>query len=154
MKNKATGIVWGVILMAAGLETAPASPPCPPWQAREVRIGHQTWRVEVAFSPEERERGLSGRQVLPPGRAMWFVLPAPGMHGFWMRDMAFPVDLAWIAPQGRVIGVETLPPCGPGPCPIHYPPEPAGFVLEAAAHSMPDVADVEEAQASWLCGTD
>jgi len=116
-----------------------------------VRIGHQSWRVEVAFTPEERERGLSGRPQLQPGSAMWFVLPAPGFHGFWMKDMAFAVDLAWITSQGQVAGVETLPPCGPEPCPIHYPPEPVGFVLEAVAGSVPDT---EGERAQWQCAPD
>ena len=151
MRRTVFGLMWGVILMAAAPEPAPASPPCPPQQAKAVRIGHQSWRVVVAFSPQERERGLSGRPHLPPGTAMWFVLPTPGFHGFWMKDMAFPVDLVWITPQGRVAGVETLPPCGPEPCPIHYPPEPVGFVLETGAVGVPDL---EGERVHWLCEPD
>ena len=148
MNKAVVGIVWGVILMATGVEPAPASPPCPPQQAREVRIGHQSWQVEVAYTPAERERGLAGRQRLSPGTAMWFVLPEPGFPGFWMQGMAFALDLAWVSPQGRLIAVETLPPCGPDGCPIHFPPEPVAFVLEAEAGSVPDV---EGEQVDWLC---
>lgn len=151
MKKAVAGFVWGVILLAAGPEQAPASSPCPPQLAREVRIGHQSWQVQVAFSAQERERGLSGREHMPPGTAMWFVLTEPGFHGFWMQDMAFPINLIWITPQGRVAGVETLPPCGPAGCPIHYPPEPVGFVLETPAHTAPDM---EGERASWQCKPD
>lgn len=122
--------------------------PCPPEQAREVRIGHQAWRVEVAHSPAQRQRGLSGRKQLPPETAMWFVLPGPGHHGFWMKDMAFAIDLAWVTPQGRVAGVETLAPCRQEPCRVHYPPEPVGFVLEAGAGAIRASAG---GQARWLC---
>lgn len=151
MKKTVAGFVWGIILLAAGLEQTPASPPCPPQLAGEVRIGHRIWRVDVAHTMDERERGLSGRQRIAPGTAMWFVLPEPGIHGFWMKDMAFPIDLVWITPQGRVAGVETFPPCGPGACPIHYPPEPVGFVLEAVANTVPDT---EGEQVVWQCGPD
>lgn len=151
MNKTVAGFVWGVILLAAGQEQAPASPPCPPQLAKSVHVGHHTWQVDVAYTMAERERGLSGRQRIAPGTAMWFVLPGPGMHGFWMKDMAFPIDLLWITPQGRVAGVETLPPCGPEGCPIHYPPETVGFVLETLAHTAPDT---EGEQATWRCGPD
>lgn len=151
MKKAVAGFVWGVILLAAGQEQVQASSPCPPQLARGVRIGHHVWRVEVAYTPAQRERGLSGRQRIAPGTAMWFVLPGPGMHGFWMKDMSFPIDLIWVTPQGRVAGVETLPPCGPVGCPIHYPPEPVGFVLETPAHSAPDM---EGERVSWRCEAD
>jgi uncharacterized membrane protein (UPF0127 family) len=151
MRKTLFGLMWGVILMATGPELASASPPCPPQQAKTVRIGHQSWRVQVAFSPKEREQGLSGREHIPAGTAMWFVLPEPGFHGFWMQDMAFPLDLVWITPQGRVAGVETLAPCGPAPCPIHTPPEPVGFVLETTAGEVPDL---EGKQVRWICNTD
>lgn len=151
MRKNLLGLVWGVILMATGPEPAPASPPCLPQQAKAVRIGHQSWRVEVAFSSRERARGLSGRSHLPPGTAMWFVLPVPGFHGFWMQGMAVPVDLAWVTPQGRVAGVETLMPCGPEPCPIRYPPEPVGFVLETHVGGL---SNLKGEPVHWRCETD
>jgi uncharacterized membrane protein (UPF0127 family) len=151
MEKAVAGIVWGVILLAAGLEQAPAASPCPPRLAGEVRVGHQAWRVEVAFTEQERARGLAGRPGIAPGTAMWFVLPEAGIHGFWMKGMAFAVDLAWVTPQGRLLGVETLSPCRAGPCPVHYPPEAVGFVLEAAAGSVPDL---EDAQVTWRCIAD
>ena len=151
MRKTVVGMAWGVILMAAGAEPALASPPCPPQLAKEVRIGHQSWQVEVAYALEERQRGLGGRPRLPEGSARWFVLPAPGFYGFWMQGMAFPVDLVWITPQGRVAGVETLTPCGPEACPIHYPPEPVGFVLETVANTVPET---EGEQISWQCNAE
>jgi uncharacterized membrane protein (UPF0127 family) len=152
MKKAVIRMVGGVILLAAGPAPALATPPCPPQQAREVRIGHQTWRVEVAQTEAERERGLAGRTGLPPGGAMWFVFPAPGRYGFWMKGMAFALDLAWISPQGRLLGVETLPPCpAAGPCPVHYPPQPVAFVLETAAGSGPEL---EDGPVTWQCEAD
>ncbi|MEW5769386.1 MAG: DUF192 domain-containing protein [Pseudomonadota bacterium] len=142
----------GVILLgAAAAVPSLAAPACAPERATAVRIGAREWRVETAATPAQRERGLSGRPGLPAGRGMWFVLSEPGIHGFWMRDMRFAIDLAWITPQGRVAGVETLPPCTAAPCPIHYAPEPVAYVLEAAAGTLPRD---EDGQASWDCAPD
>ncbi len=125
-----------------------AAPPCPPWLASHVQVGERIYRVEVAATPAQWQRGLSGRDHLAPGEGMWFVLPLPGIHGFWMKDMTFPIDLVWITPQGLIAGVETLPPCAPGSCPIQYPPEPVGFVLETNAGTVPELEGV---QIRWLC---
>jgi uncharacterized membrane protein (UPF0127 family) len=108
-------------------------PPARPLEATHVQVGKQSFKVEVATSPATRERGLSGRPSLPADAGMWFVFPSPGRHGFWMRDMAFAIDLAWIGPDRRVLGVARLEPCGPHACPIHYPPAPAAYVLEVGA---------------------
>jgi hypothetical protein len=116
--------------MGLAAEACLAQAGCLPQQARTVRIAHQTWEVTVAWTEAERERGLSGRDSLSAGEGMWFVLPEPGRHGFWMKDMGFPIDLVWITPQRRVAGSVTLSPCGEGPCRIHYPDEAVSFVLE------------------------
>jgi hypothetical protein len=111
-------------------------------------VGKQRFRVEVAATESARERGLSGRTSLQAGAGMWFVLPAPGLHGFWMKDMGFPIDLVWVSPDQVVVGVERLKPCGPHACPIHYAPRPAIYVLEVnAGHFAGKPGD----RAHWLC---
>lgn len=112
-----------------------------------MTIGTRTWLVEVAATPEDRSQGLAGRTSLAPDQAMWFVLPEPGIHGFWMQDMNFAIDLAWVTPQGRIAEVETLVPCTQTPCPVFFPPEPALFVLETRAGEIPAEAD----RLTWSC---
>lgn len=124
---------WGAILLAAWAGAAAGEPACPPQEARTVQVGGQSWRVAVACQEADRERGLSGRPRLAAGEGMWFVLPEPGLHGFWMKDMAFAIDLVWVTPELRVAGSARLSPCGDGPCPIHTPPEPVAYVLEINA---------------------
>lgn len=133
MRKRAIGVCWGAILLGLGADACLAQAGCPPQQAQTVRIAQQSWQVSVAWTEAERMRGLSGRDRLPAGTGMWFVLPEPGLHGFWMRDMAFPIDLVWITPRQRVAASVTLPPCGDGPCTVHYPDEAVGFVLEVNA---------------------
>jgi uncharacterized membrane protein (UPF0127 family) len=121
------GLLLAVLLWPMG---AQADPPCPVLEATHVQVGKQRFRVEVAAGAADRERGLSGRASLPVDAGMWFVLPASGPHGFWMKDMEFAVDLVWISQGREVIGVERLAPCGAFHCPTHYAPRPAAYVLE------------------------
>ncbi|MDD5390372.1 MAG: DUF192 domain-containing protein [Gallionellaceae bacterium] len=119
------------LLLLLGAALARAS--CPAEQARTVQIGAQRFAVEVAATPTSRERGLSGHEGLAPDSGMWFVLPEAGKIGFWMRGMRFPIDLIWVGPKQRVVGVATLPVCRDAPCPITYPAAPAAYVLEIGA---------------------
>lgn len=121
---------------------------CPAWLATHVLVGQQRFRVEVAASESTREKGLSGRTDLPTDAGMWFAMPAPGMHGFWMKDMVFPIDLIWISPDRVVLGAARLAPCAAHACPIHYPPAPAAYVLEVNAGRF---AGKPGDRAEWLC---
>ena len=120
-------------VMLALLAAACAGAECAPERATSVQIGAQNFRVEVAATPAQRARGLSGRAALGAGNGMWFVMPKPDLHGFWMRDMHFAIDLVWIDGERRVLGVETLTPCIDKDCPIHHPPKPVAYVLEVEA---------------------
>ena len=111
-------------------------------------MGGQTFRVEVAATDATREQGLSGRTTLPADSGMWFALPAPGLHGFWMKDMNFPIDLVWISPDHEVLGSIRLPPCGSYACPVYYPPSPATYVLEVNAGSF---TGQPGDRAGWFC---
>lgn len=107
--------------------------PCPAEQASSVHIGGQRYTVEVAATTATRERGLSGHERLAADAGMWFVFPEAGMPGFWMRGMRFPIDLIWVSPERKVLGVATLSICRDAPCPITYPPAPTIQVLEIDA---------------------
>jgi uncharacterized membrane protein (UPF0127 family) len=107
---------------------------CPASEAVRVRVGNQQFRAETAAGEKARELGLSRRASLPADAGMWFVMPHPDWHGFWMKDMAFPIDLVWISPDRTVVDVLGLKPCTEQSCSIHYPPAPVAFVLEVNAH--------------------
>lgn len=57
--------------------------------------GH-TFLLELALTPEEKQRGLSGRDSLPQNHAMLFPYDHKELYGFWMKDMRFPLDFLWI----------------------------------------------------------
>src|SRR5574337_781809 len=70
-----------------------------------VIAGRMTLTVELARTPEEQVRGLSGRPGLKPGYGMLFVYDRPHPVSIWMKDMRFPLDIIWIR-GGRIVAIE------------------------------------------------
>lgn len=134
--------------MAQTTGEAHAGESCTSDHAMRVHIGAQTFNVSVAANPQDRARGLSGRARLETGSGVWFVFPSPDWYGFWMRDMNFPIDLIWISPKARVVGVLSLQPCVGKNCPIHYASNPVAHVLEVNAGAFAGkVGD----RVTWSC---
>jgi hypothetical protein len=95
-----------------------------------------TIEVEIADTPETRERGLSFRRSLQEGRGMLFVLPEVSRPIFWMKNMKFPIDILWLRDGVIVDVIKEAPPYGDLP-PIQYLPEAdADTVLEIPAGSF------------------
>lgn len=101
-----------------------------------VQIGETRINVEIADTDALRERGLSGRESLGENDGVLFIFPSMGIHGFWMKDMRFPIDIVWIS-NGKIIGIEKDIDSQVGAqiseLRIYYPPEPVDKVLEIAA---------------------
>jgi hypothetical protein len=93
-----------------------------------------TVAVDVAATPETREKGLSDRPVIGPGEGMVFLFPAAELYAFWMKDMHFPIDILWIS-EGQLVDMTTdVPPAVPGQeIPRYAPKFPADTVLEVQA---------------------
>jgi len=74
------------------------------------------------------------REGLQSGEGMLFIFESPAPHAFWMKNMAFPIDVIWADEGQRVVHiVSDLPPCQQDPCPVARPPAPSKYVLEVAA---------------------
>jgi hypothetical protein len=100
-----------------------------------VRIGSCVLQVEVAETPARRATGLSHATALPAD-GMLLRWERPALHAIWMRDMRYPLDLAWLDEAHVVRAVlADAPPCAETPCEIYAPPGAAAStaVLETAA---------------------
>ncbi len=71
-----------------------------------MRIGDIPVHVEIANSPEERARGLSGRKELDPVNGLLFVFSESDYHSMWMKDMNFPIDIIWIDENLTVVSID------------------------------------------------
>src|SRR3989344_1094105 len=63
-----------------------------------IKIAGQNIKVELALTPAEQEKGLSGRSELKEGEGMLFVFNNSDEYVFWMKDMNFAIDMIWLAP--------------------------------------------------------
>ncbi|MBF0485322.1 MAG: DUF192 domain-containing protein [Candidatus Omnitrophica bacterium] len=103
--------------------------------------------VELAVSPEERERGLMYREKLAQGAGMLFIFDKEDVYSFWMKNTKIPLDIIWLDSQKRVVYIgANIPPCVNDPCPSYNPLKKALYVLEipsgAAVKSQIAVGDV------------
>src|SRR3989344_5020964 len=100
-----------------------------------VKIGNKTLNLEIADMGEERVRGLSGRESLPANTGLLFVFEKEEKHGIWMKDMKFPIDIAWLDKNKQIIHIEhnVLPQTFPK---IFTPKETSLYVLETTANFL------------------
>lgn len=62
-------------------------------------------RVEIVRTDAERQRGLMYRKHLDSDAGMLFLFEAPQQLTFWMRNTYVPLDMMFIEPSLRVLGV-------------------------------------------------
>jgi uncharacterized membrane protein (UPF0127 family) len=94
------------LVVVGGWADAPAGTPLKTESLTVLtRRGPARFTVEVADTDETRERGLMFRKSLAPDRGMLFDFHTPQPVAFWMKNTLIPLDMVFIAPDGRVIGI-------------------------------------------------
>lgn len=66
--------------------------------------------VELATTPGERRKGLSGRKELEQDRGMLFVWPDSAPRRFWMKDTSIPLSVAFLTERGRILNIARMEP--------------------------------------------
>lgn len=135
----AIAAIFGMIIArnSAGVNNVPVFVPSAapaPVDASRVVINGVIIPVEIADTPEERSRGLSGRTSLDAEKGMLFVFENPDTYQFWMPDMHFPIDIIWIENE-RVVDIDEQVSNQFDPKkPKYYSPQvPVRYVLEINA---------------------
>ncbi len=101
-----------------------------------MSIKGQRFKLWIADEPDEQLKGLmfvtaDQMKPLPSGteRGMLFVFNRDHTSSFWMKNTIIPLDIAYIAADGRVVKTYTMAPLDDRP--NQYPPgEPYRFVVE------------------------
>jgi len=107
-----------------------------------IRIGKNTFFVEIADNSISRSKGLSMRDKIEPNQGMLFVFDKPDIHGFWMKDMSFSIDILWVDENFVInhieknVSPETYPK-------VFYPPTTSLYVLELLSGSV-DIFDIKK----------
>lgn len=63
------------------------------------------FRVELASSVQEQAKGLMFRTQMGPDEGMIFPFDPPRGASFWMRNTVIPLDLIFVAPDGRILNI-------------------------------------------------
>lgn len=123
-----TGIYWFLLKSKPGkLEVV------------RVTVGAQTFNAELANTIRSRAQGLSGHAPLSEIEGMYFTFPLKARYPFWMKDMAYPLDIVWIA-DGKIVGVSENIPAPEDKniltLPTYSPPQVVSAVLELNAGAV------------------
>jgi uncharacterized membrane protein (UPF0127 family) len=72
-----------------------------------VTHGHQRhhFRVEVARTAAEQEKGLMFRTAMAPDEGMIFPMPQDQPSSFWMKNTVIPLDIIFIGVDGRISNI-------------------------------------------------
>lgn len=88
-------------------------------------IADREIQLEVANTPQEREKGLMFRPPLPDDRGMLFPFIPARPVAFWMKNTPSPLDMIFLL-DGEVKAIaRNVTTCVSDPCPIY----PAGGVM-------------------------
>ena len=109
-----------------------------------LEIDGSRFEVEIAATPAERSRGLSGRESLPDSSGMLFVYESARTPSFWMKEMLIPLDFVWIGDDCSVVDLRTdVPPPAPGTStgslPRYRPGSPVRYVFEINAGKVDEL---------------
>ena len=114
----------------------------------ETKQGPRTFRVEIARTGQQQERGLMFRTSLPDRGGMIFPMAPPRPAAFWMKNTPLPLDIIFIRPNGTIarIAARTTPwsldPIESG--------EPVAAVLEIIGGGAEAAGIAEGDKVSWV----
>jgi uncharacterized protein len=90
--------------------------------------------LELARTPDERQRGLMFRDRIGERQGMLFCFEADERHVFWMKNTYLSLDILFVTAEGVVVDVlEKLPPCPMDPCPTYRAEAASRYALELKA---------------------
>lgn len=104
--------------------------------------------LEQSDTELTRQKGLSSRECIPDQNGMLFIFDSAELHGIWMKDMKFSIDIIWLDTSKKVIHIE--PNASPESYPkVFYPQNPASFVIEVKAGQVVERSIKVGQQLNW-----
>lgn len=77
-----------------------------PTQSDGISVRGSVFKTEIVSTPEEKARGLSGRDGIERDTAMVFEFDQTSQHCLWMKDMKFAIDMVWLDESRKVVAIE------------------------------------------------
>ncbi len=98
-----------------------------------VSAGDGVYRVSVARTESQQQKGLAGVKSLAADEGMLFAFSKNDYWPIWMKGMRIPIDIIWINEKKRVVHIERNVQPDAAPYVTYLPDEPAKYVLELPA---------------------
>lgn len=65
-------------------------------------------KVELADTPQKREKGMMWRTHLDKNHGMLFIFPSNSIQSFWMKNTYINLDIAFISDSGVIFQIENM----------------------------------------------
>lgn len=95
-------------LLAAGCRAGASSTTVLP--TVPMKIGSETFTLEIANDAAEREKGLMRRDRMPSDHGMIFVFAEEERLGFYMKNTRIPLDIIYVNAAGVVVSIKQMRP--------------------------------------------
>lgn len=110
---------------------------CNPLPLRTITLGGEPWAVY-----EGSANGMRGLAGFGDADGMLFDMGRdvdPSGVAFGMEDVGYPIDIAWFAADGTLIGTASMAPCDAPPCPLYRAAGPYRWAVEAPVGAFADL---------------
>lgn len=114
-----------------------------------LHIGDGVFNTQIAKTPEERQKGLSGTAELRPDEGLIFIYEFDDKWPIWMKDMHYPIDIIWLDKDKRVVYIVTNAPPESYPDTTFAPKKDARYVIELPAGTADKKAIKVNGQATF-----
>jgi uncharacterized membrane protein (UPF0127 family) len=75
----------------------------------ELTVTHASiphkFKVELASTPDQQEKGLMFRTAMAPDEGMIFPMSGGRWASFWMKNTVIPLDIVFIGADGRILNI-------------------------------------------------
>lgn len=103
-------------LAAPSCKNEPQPAPAEPYTVA-MKVGSETFRLEIADTPRKQQLGLMHRKSMPADRGMLFVFEDERERSFWMKNTHIPLDIVYADVDGKVVSVKPMQPMDESPVP-------------------------------------
>lgn len=108
---------------------------------KNIKIGSETFKLEIADTEAARTKGLSQRDAIGKNEGMLFDFKKAGDWRIWMVDMHFNIDILWLDEHCKIVHIKQN--ATPASYPeIYHAYTPNRYVIELPANTI-DIIDIK-----------